>query len=579
MALLCASAPPDAWGTEDAASFSTRNLQAENHSGPKHLDAAILLDRAALSGPAHTAAFRPPANPGKPANILSGQLVFSARTAAGFRVIKDDFNRLSGPAPALELLPTVTTQWVQSGNDIIPRQRTPQTSDHPYWEWVFAPGKAWDEPGDQGLTRAAIPFSLQQRNQNCTHHGMLTFLFRSDGYTSDSVFQVVSETCIWLKADFWGRLGVHFQPDQKTDTSAIATGYREEIEKRLPVQPITRLEVLDQAANIDLFRPEKPEDATVWGLVANGVHYIGGCHTRHGPYPFCEQLVLPSYSLAKSVFLGLGFLQLRDRYPGMESERVTDWIPECRLADQRWEGVELRHLVDMTSGLYHSTKFMDDENRITRTDFIQGETQSDKLAFACEEYPRNANAGERWVYHTSDSYLAGLLMTRFLRARLDPAADLLEETWLKSTWKDVGLSPLSTYSKRTYDAARQPFAGYGLSFHPDDVARLGQWLNGSAANEHDSGRFHSLFRNSADTAKPDLAPLGLNYHAGTWAAQAKQWVGCDDEVWIPFFSGFGGITVALLPNGMVYYYFSDSGIFKWAKPVIEAHRMKPICDH
>ncbi len=43
-------------------------------------------------------------------------------------------------------------------------------------------------------------------------------------------------------------------------------------------------------------------------------------------------------------------------------------------------------------------------------------------------------------------------------------------------------------------------------------------------------------------------------------------------------SGFGGITYALLPNGMTYYYFSDGYTFAWESAVIAANQIKPFCN-
>jgi hypothetical protein len=42
-------------------------------------------------------------------------------------------------------------------------------------------------------------------------------------------------------------------------------------------------------------------------------------------------------------------------------------------------------------------------------------------------------------------------------------------------------------------------------------------------------------------------------------------------------SGYGGILVALLPNGMIYYYFSDGGVYLSALGIAEANRIRPIC--
>jgi hypothetical protein len=43
-------------------------------------------------------------------------------------------------------------------------------------------------------------------------------------------------------------------------------------------------------------------------------------------------------------------------------------------------------------------------------------------------------------------------------------------------------------------------------------------------------------------------------------------------------SGYGGISVAMLPNGSVYYVFSDGAQFKWAEAAIESHKLKSFCE-
>jgi hypothetical protein len=42
-------------------------------------------------------------------------------------------------------------------------------------------------------------------------------------------------------------------------------------------------------------------------------------------------------------------------------------------------------------------------------------------------------------------------------------------------------------------------------------------------------------------------------------------------------SGFGGISVVMMPNGVVYYYVSDGGTFRWSRTVAETHRIRSIC--
>jgi hypothetical protein len=74
-------------------------------------------------------------------------------------------------------------------------QRGVQRRDHPYWEVVLQPGKVWDEVGDGDWSRASVSFSLQERAANCTHNGVLTWLYNDSG-VSRVAYQVSSETSL-----------------------------------------------------------------------------------------------------------------------------------------------------------------------------------------------------------------------------------------------------------------------------------------------------------------------------------------------------------------------------------------------
>src|SRR3546814_13745332 len=49
------------------------------------------------------------------------------------------------------------------------------------------------------------------------------------------------------------------------------------------------------------------------------------------------------------------------------------------------------------------------------------------------------------------------------------------------------------------------------------------------------------------------------YQHGFWARNLQQAFGTAAPAWVPFMSGFGGITVAMLPNGVIWYSIADDG--------------------
>jgi hypothetical protein len=550
-----------------------------------YLSSEFLLGEARLNTPVPTSAYQPPAE-ANPSNQLQGTMVLGITPGMGQAASEvDRFEQLENDQLKIADLPPFQYDFVQDGNNLIPVKRGIQASDHPYWEFILEPGKAWDEAGDRGYTRASIPFSLQERNANCTHNGLLTFLFKNDGFISRAAYQVVSETCFYLQADLWGVVPAHYQSKQVADADAIIGAYRQEVASRLPVRPFTALAEDYPGADLSMFKMHDPAQVSTYGFVIDGIHYSGGCDTRYGPYPYCEVLDLPSYSLAKTVFAGTALAWMEANYPGSGDLLVTDYVPECR-TDGRWEGVTLEHLVDMVTGNYNSTDGQSDEFASYETDFMGSELHADKIRTACSLFPRKSEPGSQYVYHTSDTYIAGTLINAFLREQAgsvgDPP-DIYRDVLVEEIMKPLDLSPVTWKTRRTYDEKAQPFAGFGLTFHSDDIVRFNLFLMNSKGM---IGNKQVIDRKELEAAlQRDPSDPGLNtgselfrYNNAFWAHDVMESTGCSKPVWIPFMSGYGGISVVLLPNDSIYYVFSDGGHFEWAGAAVESNKIRKFCE-
>lgn len=137
-------------------------------------------------------------------------------------------------------------------------------------------------------------------------------------------------------------------------------------------------------------------------------------------------------------------------------------------------------------------------------------------------------------------------------------------------------------SRRTRDLAAQPFTGYGLLLHRDDIARLGALLVSpepriDGTPLFDAAQFaRAMQRNPLDRGLTAI-DARFRYANGFWAHDVSPYIGCAQPTWVPYMAGFGGITVLLIPNGTVYYYVSDGGAFQWRLAAEEAHRIRPYC--
>jgi hypothetical protein len=504
------------------------------------------------------------------------------------RVLGSDpaFIDARGLAQARTLPQDFAYEFVQAGDDLIPVRRGGIPSGHGWWEFMLEPGRVWNEPGDHGYSRAAIPFSLQERNANCTHHGVLMFLFRNDGRTSRAALQISSETCYYLRLDMWASLHAAYRPAAVASRADTIARYRAEVAHRLPVRPLAELASRYPDVAVAELALGAPGARTLYGMVVQGVHYVSGCATRNGEYPYCEVLDLPSYSTAKSAFAAVALMRLQALDRRAASQQVRSWVPAC--ADPGWDAVTFADALDMATGHYDSPVFEHDENDGKTAGLFLPADHRSKIAFACTAYPRKTEPGSRWVYHTSDTYLLGTAMNAYLKSLPAHAqADIFDDIVVADVFAPLGLSPVTTVSRRTYDATREPFAGWGLTYHRDDIARLASFL-GTQEGRIDGAVVldarmlaTALQRNAGDRGLPTAELTGFRYKYGFWARDVQSVAGCSHPTWVPFMSGFGGISVVLFPNGIVFYNFSDDGAvasFDWGKVAAQVRRIADYCD-
>ena len=319
---------------------------------PTVLTRAELMSPLSPTGPVDDGAFAMPADAGAPRHEFQGTLeLHDEATTGGYRAIVG-FGDI-----ASQHLPDLSLQFVQSGTRLIPTRQALQFTGNPAWNIIVGPGRVWQQPGDMGLTRATFPFTLVERNQNCTHNGAMAFLF-DDHQISRVRYQVTQETCLYRKFDMWGQLPATYRPETIADADELRARMASELASRIPTRPLESLARDYPGAGIDVRafgRGVTPADMTAYGVYFRGVNYVAGCGTRYGTYAFCDEMRLPSYSTAKSTFASVAAMRLgqlfdADRVQGL---KIAVLVPEHELGD-RWDDVTLKDALDMATGHYIS---------------------------------------------------------------------------------------------------------------------------------------------------------------------------------------------------------------------------------
>jgi hypothetical protein len=544
------------------------------------------LTNGSSTAPVDEAAFALPARAAMPAHVFEGRLeLLGEADNGGFEKIRDLYGYSA--APERLHLPEFNFEFIQDGSYLIPVRQGLLITGHAYWNIILGPGRAWQEDGDQGYSRLTFPFTLVERNANCTHNGVMAFLFNGER-VSNVRYQITQETCLYFKFDMWGQLAATYIPETIVNIAAIKANFAAEIANRLPVRPFSALatDFPDSGVNLDQFtRGITPQHLTTYGLVINGVDYTSSCETRYDPYAYCESMRLPTYSTSKSAFASLALMYLAQKYgPGIPDLLIKDYVPEYTSSPGDWSGVTFGDALDMATGNYRSAGYMADEDSDYMNAFFDAETYASRIG-AAFNFPNGATPGKVWVYHTSDIFILTRAMNNYLVQQQGSQADIFNLV-RDEIYFPLHLSAGAMTSLRTDNSPNgAPLGGYGLFWTQDDIAKIGLLLNNQNGIIQGKQVLNSAML--ADAMQKNPRDHGLDtsgspvfkYKSGFWA---KQWDSSDSPgysctFWTPFMSGYGGITVVLMPNGSIYYYFSDNDEFSWYDAVNESDKLVPMC--
>lgn len=502
---------------------------------------------------------------------LKGKISIGKVLGKGFTTIVDQYNIYNAYH---QEIPDFSIEISFENGNVIPDNTGLMLTTHPFWNIQFGIGKSFN---DSSLDVAVIliPFSLMHKDANCVHTGVSIFSIDKSFNASNIIFQIASETCAYFKFDYISIYEAKFT-DLKTNTNYkknISVDYDE-------IDSFDQLYAKYQIKS-NSFGDSKDfltENMTIYGLI-DGDKYLAlsPCFTRLGNNIFCNQIVLPSYSLAKSIAGSLSLSLVNNKYKDISQYFIRDLIPQCDI--KKWSNVTLENLSDMSTGQYFSTKFDYDESSITTTNFLfKSNTHDKKVKLACKAFPKKRTPGKAFVYHTSDTYLLGTAMNNYLKNNSN-VRDYFDDV-LVPFLDEKNFSEISKHSLRTDDASRTPFTGWGMYFSETDMKKLSKLFHSIKKNKNSPYKF------IYEALNPDYANTliairsdDIYYNNGFWSKVFdKDIFGCQKDIWVPFMSGFGGITFAFFPNGMSYFYFSDGYTYSWNDAAMASHEIRSFCE-
>lgn len=529
-----------------------------------------------FDSPVDEFALTPPDDSIPAAHIFEGRLGLLGENENGhIEILRGELG------PEYTSLPEFDFEFVQEDGWLIPVRRGNLITDHPIWNIILEPGRVWHEDGDGDFSRASLPFALTVKGGNAAFNGTLTFIF-DDQRVSKVWYQVTQETTTYVRANLWGLLDAAYHAESVAGSEKMRADFIAELAARMTVKPIEALAEDYPGVNVSVFGSGvTPEHRTWYGVAVNGVNYIGRCQTRFGLYPYCESMRATSYSTAKTAFTSIVLMRLAQKYDAdVSSLLVKDFVPEYAASAGDWERVTFNHALDMATGNYESAGYMADDESEKMGEFFGAQPYAERIKAAFSA-PHRVEPGTRWVYRTSDTFILTRAMHNYLQSKEGTDADIYDFV-VDAVYRLLGLGPGAFTVMRTADNDWQGQAegGYGQWWIPDDIAKIGMFLLGGG-KINDEQILQPDLLTAALQQNPDDRGVSIDsqrmYNNSFWANRYNKSNGYDCEFWVTQMLGVSGNVVALFPNGITYYYFSDNKEFTWDAALRESDKIIPLC--
>jgi hypothetical protein len=440
------------------------------------------------------------------------------------------------------------------------------------------------------MSRATFPFVLVAEDSNETHNGLATFVY-DDVQVSSFRFQVTQETAAWRQVDYWGQSPANYLPGLLEDRENLIAQFEVERSHQTPIHPWSDLEENYDPQLLETFNGNiLPSSLSTSGLILDDTIYLQPCHTRYGPFPYCESMRHGSFSVMKSMGAAIAMLRLAEKY-GEEvfDSKIADYV-EVTADHDGWELVTFADALNMATGIGDDLPERVEPNVISPDEdgddqifsgFMETLTAQDKadICFTAGNYPWEP--GEVARYNSCHTFILSMAMDSFLKSVEGEDADIWDMV-LEEVYRPIGIQHAPIMRTIEPDGSRGiPQFWVGLYPTVDDVAKVAILLRNGGQHQGQqllhAGKVAEALRQTDVVGLPtgEFNDYGEGtYHMSFWSMPYRSAAG--DLYQIPYMSGFGGNRVIFNPNGIITFQFADAHIYGFESMVDVADGMDPF---
>ena len=442
-----------------------------------------------------------------------------------------------------------------------------------FWNIIVSPGKIWRETGDNGYSRAALPFTLTDSYIGQTRNGVATFVF-NNVEISPVAMQITQESAPvvdYVQTDFRASIPLDYEPEELPERERTIQEFQKELAAMMPTRPWSELP--DAELTRSLFSLMVAPDAVSAGaLIIDDVLYVQPVETRSaGAFPFPQAMRHGVFSVTKTLATSLSMLYVAERYgEQVFNTLITDYVPELA-SHPGWSGVTFEHALGMVTGV----EAVDSGARMVP--YLRARSAVQKLA-AIRDFPdAPPRPGETFHYASTNTFVLSYALNQYVKAREGPDADY----WTlvrQDVLEPMGIPHVPV--SRTVEADGSlgvPQAGYGAYPTLGETARIAKLFRDEGVFE---GR-QLLHKGRVREAMHRTSRRGFDAGSGRRYLHAMWLLPIDTRscggIDVPTMSGLGGNLILFPPSGLIAIRFADADDYQPEPMVWAAEHYRSSC--
>ena len=481
--------------------------------------------------------------------------------------------------PGENLFPGITLDFISYGEELIPIRNEILVNGLPTnssWNVIVGTGKVWHEEEDGEWCRASFPLSLTDSYIGQVRNCVVTFVYKED--TISKVCVQCSQETADLNDHQVGNMRVmlpaEFQPRTYADSLSVIEKRNRLKSGRLPVYPLSSIDTDNEIANYfeKLLYTNAP--TSLGAIIVDESIYLQPPKTRHGLYPYPNEMRHAVYSVTKSMTGALALFYFAERY-GDEifDALITDHVPA--LADHpAWQGVTFSHTLNMVTG----TEGSEDAGHLYEI-LVKARTAEEAIhnIAGLGDYP--GGPGEYFNYASTNLFVLSHALQNYVEKKEGVGIsywDLVHENVLAP----LGAEDFTLlHTVETDGSEGLPILAYGACPTLDNAAKIAL-LFSKEGNYKGQQLLHrekcreALGRTEWTGYSTGNDYRGKNYRHSFWATDVRA-NRCHVDV--TYMLGYGGNYVWFFPSGVIAIRFMDEYDLKFKELVKSVERIRPSC--